>query len=231
MKNTKTKIIEALKWFYHSLLWVFILIFILDIVTKQIANSTLALGESVTVIPGFLSFTLVHNTGAGFGIFGNVEPNWLRRTLLIGVSLVMSIAFFTYYGMRYKKLNFVHKLGLILLAAGAFGNLIDRAFYPDGNVIDFIDVDLGSYKTFPVFNIADCSLSIGVVYLVIVYLVEFIIELKGPNPTSDTNDSLNNGTIQPKIEENPAKPEENNNVEPKVEAKDESKHDEQDSNK
>lgn len=177
----KSKIISILKIFFTSYFWIFILVFILDIVTKNVMESILLEKGSIVVIPGFLTFSLVYNTGAGFGIFGNIDNVILRRTLLIGVSVIMSLCFLIYYIVKYKKLSTVYKILIMLLFAGAFGNLIDRAFYKDGKVIDFIDVDLGAYKTFPVFNIADSSLVIGIAILLIAMIVEEAKAYKNKN--------------------------------------------------
>lgn len=184
----KSKIISILKIFFTSYFWIFILVFILDIVTKNVMESILLEKGSIVVIPGFLTFSLVYNTGAGFGIFGNIDNVILRRTLLIGVSVIMSLCFLIYYIVKYKKLSTVYKILIMLLFAGAFGNLIDRAFYKDGKVIDFIDVDLGAYKTFPVFNIADSSLVIGIAILIIAMIVEEAKAYK------NKKQSLNNGS-------------------------------------
>lgn len=188
----KNKVVNSLKWFYNSMIWVFLLVFIVDIVSKQIAQYYLSLNGTITLIPGFLSFQLVINTGAGFGIFKDIQPDWLRRFCLIGISVLMTGAFFIYYGVRFKKLKISGKVGVMLLAGGAFGNLIDRAFYPDGGVIDFIHVDLGNYKTFPTFNIADSVLVCGIIYIIVLLIIEEIKQTKEANKLLDEKDkSLN----------------------------------------
>ncbi|MEG0977732.1 MAG: signal peptidase II [Bacilli bacterium] len=207
------KIINYLKLGFSSMIWVFFIVFIVDLGTKLGFQHMLQTpGTSVTLIPGFLHLTLLYNTGAGFGIFGNLDNDALRRTLLIGISIIMSGAFLGIYIWKYKKLNAAYKVNLMLLLGGAFGNLIDRAFYPNGRVIDFIDVDLGSYTSFPIFNIADAALVIGVIMMMIMLIIDEIKEIKGKKAPVDGS-SLNEEHIEEKtiIEVDESKGNDNNN--------------------
>ena len=73
-----------------------------------------------------------------------------------------------------KNSHFTIKIGLSLIIAGAFGNLIDRLIA--GKVIDFLHIKIGSYWEWYVFNIADTSVSIGMVFFIIhsFYFIHFI---------------------------------------------------------
>lgn len=162
-------------WFAKSFLWIIPLLFILDIVTKQLFEKVILKedGNSIVVIPGFLSFTLTHNTGAAWGIFAGLD--WL----LVTFSVVCGLAMVALLVIKYKKLNLTVKICLYMLIAGAFGNLIDRAFYPQ-KVIDFIQF---TFIDFPIFNLADTYLVIGVIILMIYELVHEIHR----NKKVDTN--------------------------------------------
>ncbi len=137
----------------------------------------MSLGSSIPVIGDFLRITFIENPGMAFGI--EVVDGKLFLTLF---SIIASIGILLYlYVMRTEKLLF--RLSLALILGGAIGNLIDRTFYGvmygesalfHGKVVDFIDVDffnidlLGFYLTrFWVFNIADASVSIGVLMMLI----------------------------------------------------------------
>lgn len=196
-KNIWSKTKKYLYWFYKSYIWIFILLFLFDIITKHVFLSIYGGWDNVlnnfypkdiTFIPGFISFTLTLNPGAGFGMLGNVDNEVLRRTLLIGISVIMTGIFVLYYSLRFKKLNGVYKGILMALTAGAFGNLIDRAFYPNGYVIDFIKFD---FMDFPVFNIADSVLVISIIVLIIYMIYDTIKNNKKDSEVKDENDDLN----------------------------------------
>lgn len=196
-KNIWSKTKKYLYWFYKSYIWIFILLFLFDIITKHVFLSIYGGWDNVlnnfypkdiTFIPGFISFTLTLNPGAGFGMLGNVDNEVLRRTLLIGISVIMTGIFVLYYSLRFKKLNGVYKGILMALTAGAFGNLIDRAFYPNGYVIDFIKFD---FMDFPVFNIADSVLVISIIVLIIYMIYDTIKNNKKDPEVKDENDDLN----------------------------------------
>lgn len=216
----KENIIKALKWFFFSYIWLGVLLFVIDIVSKHVALNAFGGWETFTTgapkdaygtfIPGFMSFTLTFNTGAAWGMFGNLD-DVTRRVLLIGISLIMSVAFVVFYIVKFKKLNRWYKAFLMCLAAGAIGNLIDRAFYPDGQVIDFIKFDF--MPTFPVFNFADAVLVVSIIGMIIYMIVEEVMNFvkkkklakaENVNANSEPSDNAN-------VENNSnEKPEENN---------------------
>ena len=127
----------------------------LDQLTKAVASARLFLGDPVPVLGDTVRLTLVHNTGAAFGLFpGSRLPFIIVSTLAIAVVLFL----FTreaYRGVAPRVL-----LGCIL--GGAIGNLVDRIRL--GWVVDFIDVGLGSAR-WPVFNVADSAVTVGVILL------------------------------------------------------------------
>jgi len=127
----------------------------LDQVSKALAQSSLLLGQPVPVLGDFVRLTLVHNSGAAFGLFpGRRLPFILISMLAIGVVLYL----FARDAYR-SPLNRV-LLGCIL--GGAIGNLVDRIRW--GSVVDFIDVGAGSLR-WPVFNVADSAVTMGVILL------------------------------------------------------------------
>lgn len=135
-------------------------------------------GSSIAVIGDIFKFTFVENPGMAFGI----NVGGYAKLLLSLFSLVASIAIVVYiYKSREQKLLF--RLSLALILGGAVGNLIDRFFYGViydyaplfyGKVVDFLHFNaLGftifgkTFDSFPIFNVADSAVTIGVFILLI----------------------------------------------------------------
>ena len=118
---------------------------------------------------GGIEFSINHmtNTGAAWGIFGNYQlPLIILRGILI-VGLIIYL--FCFNDSRSSQFP------LILIIAGAIGNVLDYFIY--GHVIDMFHFVLWGYD-FPIFNLADTSISIGIAYL-------FILSLMNPSPTAN----------------------------------------------
>jgi signal peptidase II len=127
---------------------------LLDQASKQLVRTFLSPpGTSVPVIGGLLRFTHVRNTGAAFGML----PGHSVVFMSVSVLVVAAIAVY-FVRIRPRRALLVVALGLV--CAGAVGNLIDRAV--SGRVTDFIQVPFD----FPVFNLADSSIFVGVAVLV-----------------------------------------------------------------
>jgi signal peptidase II len=126
-----------------------------DQATKLIASERLGPGASVPVLGDFIRLTLVHNTGAAFGLFpGSRVPFIVVSVLAIAVVLHL------FFRETYRSVMNRILLGCIL--GGAIGNLIDRVRL--GWVVDFIDIGFGTAR-WPVFNVADSAVTIGVILL------------------------------------------------------------------
>lgn len=197
MRDYFKKVIPAIKENYKTLIIfgiITLFVFIADIATKWIAVEMLGplkpapeffgdlvnqSGESVSIIPGFLNFTLLTNNGGAFGL-GNGEL-WSRIVFII-ISWVAFIGIFvvlTYLFTKGKKVNLLFLISLAVINGGNIGNLIDRTFYwgtPCG-VIDFIDIG-PLIKGFGVFNIADAAVICGVALMMISFIVDWINESK-----------------------------------------------------
>lgn len=132
------------------------LVVILDQASKRIILNTLSQGETVELIGSFLRFRLSYNPGAILGFLSESRPVLLVMTFISIIALI-----YFAYRMRYAPVLKRVCLGLIL--GGAFGNLVDRV--ASGNVIDFIDMGVGSYR-WPTYNVADIAVTIGAVILI-----------------------------------------------------------------
>lgn len=125
-----------------------------DQILKQLVLTHLVPVGTVTVLPGLLDFTYVENRGAAFGILQN------QRWFFVVVTMVLC-ACIIYLLFRYKQHEFFSYGASALIIGGGLGNLIDRFHY--GFVVDYIHVSFFP----PVFNFADCCVTVGTVFLMI----------------------------------------------------------------
>ena len=143
-------------------IWLPIVIVALDQLTKAIVRATVPLHESVTVLPGFIDFTHVRNSGAAFGILNGVDFPF--KTVLIAVIATSALIGVGMYAASLAHHQLVARLGLALIIGGAAGNLIDRIIA--GSVVDFVDVYWRTYH-FWAFNVADSAISFGVAIMIL----------------------------------------------------------------
>lgn len=131
----------------------------LDQITKILIGIFFTLDERVVVVKNFFSFYFIENYGAAWSILNN------KVDFLIIISL---IAIFILYRFMYNfKQNGRNNIAFGLILGGIVGNLIDRVFL--GYVRDFLSFKLFSYN-YPIFNLADTFIVIGVLFLVIAIL-------------------------------------------------------------
>lgn len=143
-----------------------ILIIALDQITKILTVKNLRFGEVKEIIPNILSFTYVKNEGAAFGILQGARIFFIVLTIIVLIGAI-------YYIVKMRPTSRLEKWALALIAGGAVGNFIDRAYF--GFVRDFIMVE---FIDFPVFNIADCFVCIGAGLYILYALLDM---LKGKN--------------------------------------------------
>ncbi len=138
-----------------------IILVLIDQIIKILAIKFLEPVGSVSLINGVLSLTYLENKGAAFGL-------WNSRWLLVGVNI--AIIFVLIKLLRNKTYEFTKQMrtAYSLILAGGITNLIDRLFR--GFVIDYIDVNELFY--YPVFNIADICIIIGILILVITIVIK-----------------------------------------------------------
>jgi signal peptidase II len=138
-----------------------ILLLLTDRVSKSAIVSRFELGQPVPIIDGTFNITYVQNTGVAFGILSSFSSpaKVIFLCLVAGIAAVVVIA----YSLRNESRNRLLQGALALVLAGALGNLYDRIQY--GYVIDFLEFHARGYF-WPSFNVADTSISIGVMLLV-----------------------------------------------------------------
>lgn len=138
--------------FYYLILSMFLVV--IDQISKLYIRSIFLQGDSLPIIGNFLRFTYLQNTGVSFGLFkGN--------NLFFIVFSIIALAYFIYLFVVEKEFEMQYSL----VIAGVIGNVIDRIHL--GYVVDFVDIG-----SFPVFNVADSCISIGVIWIILILLIK-----------------------------------------------------------
>jgi signal peptidase II len=143
-------------------IWLPILVVVLDQITKGIVRAKLPLYASRTIIPGFMDFTHVPNSGIAYGFLQTVDFPF--KTVIIAMIAATAMISVGIYAASLARHQIVARIGLALIIGGAAGNLIDRVVV--GSVVDFVDVYWRSYH-FWAFNVADSAISIGVAIMIL----------------------------------------------------------------
>ena len=146
------------------------IIVLADQVSKAVFLSTLTYGVPLEVIGDFFRLTLVQNPAIAFSI-GHGLPAELRRPLFLVLPLVV-VAFILLYYLRTAELTQLQRWLVAAVLGGGVANFVDRVFRPAG-VVDFIDVKfygLFGLARFPTFNIADSSVVVGGILLLLAFL-------------------------------------------------------------
>ena len=133
--------------------------FLIDLISKQIITRLIDLGESVKVINNFFYITHVHNKGAAWSILED-------KQILLLIITVIALYFINKF-INKEKIDNKESIAYGIILGGILGNLFDRLLYHE--VIDFIDFKIFGYD-YPVFNLADTFIVIGVILLIIFYL-------------------------------------------------------------
>ena len=169
----KDKIINGLKWFYRSYIWLGLVLLGLDIFTKQLMMH-LPNTNGLVSDWGFVHISFTLNEGAAFGMgTGNAMAN---RIIYLVVATLISVGLGVYLVLKRKEMKIFIRASLIMVITGAVGNMIDRIFYGPlqgevglftGRVVDWIDFYwFWGY----IFNIADCCIVIAA-FMLIIYVI------------------------------------------------------------
>ncbi|UTR10953.1 signal peptidase II [Evansella sp. LMS18] len=132
-------------------------VLVIDQFTKWLVVQNMEIRESIPIIEGFFYLTSHRNAGAAFGILqGQMWLFYIATIIVVGVVV--------YYIQVYGRQNRLFGISLGLVLGGAIGNFIDRVLF--GEVVDFLDVYIFNYN-YPIFNVADSALVVGVIMLII----------------------------------------------------------------
>ena len=154
-------------------------VIVADQAVKLLATHFLDPLHPVRVIPAFFWLTLCYNTGAAFSMFRR-HPSAL--TILNTIVTVLIVI----WGIRLPRKEKRLRAALGLIAGGASGNLIDR-FFRGGHVVDFLDVHWFDKAHWPVFNLADTAICIGVGLIILDFLLHKKIKTEKQLPKKGGN--------------------------------------------
>ncbi|WP_296254888.1 signal peptidase II [uncultured Ezakiella sp.] len=145
------------------MIYVFITLILIaaDQYTKYLAANNLM--ENSIDIFNWLKLTYVENSGAAFGMLAG------KQTFFIILTAAVLVVFSAYVINHRFEFNTLEKIALTLFLSGAVGNFIDRLM--NAYVIDFISVRLFNVYDFPVFNLADCYISVAAVLFIIIVIL------------------------------------------------------------
>ncbi|NDO57883.1 signal peptidase II [Lactobacillus reuteri] len=138
---------------------IILILTICDQLLKSWVTSSIVLGGGKQLIPGIIELTNLRNSGAAWSIFEGQQTFFTIITII-------AIIVIGYFIWQYRK-NVSMIIGLALIMAGTIGNFIDRL--RQGYVVDMFET---TFINFPIFNIADMCLTIGVIWLIICILKE-----------------------------------------------------------
>ncbi|EGO9015165.1 TPA: signal peptidase II [Enterococcus faecalis] len=144
----------------------------LDQWSKYLTVQNISLGETKEFIPGFLSLTHLRNTGAAWSLLEGKMIFFYIITVIVSVVIIYLLI------KNYKK-SIWYSVGLSFVLAGAIGNFIDRVRL--GYVVDMLQTD---FMNFPIFNVADSTLVVGVICIFIYLILDEKAAKEGKNGTN-----------------------------------------------
>ena len=144
----------------------------LDQWSKYLTVQNISLGETKEFIPGFLSLTHLRNTGAAWSLLEGKMIVFYVITVIVSVVIIYLLI------KNYKK-SIWYSVGLSFVLAGAIGNFIDRVRL--GYVVDMLQTD---FMNFPIFNVADSTLVVGVICIFIYLILDEKAAKEGKNGTN-----------------------------------------------
>lgn len=177
----KSKIVSKIKWIFNSFIWLGVLFFLLDIISKNIVVNNFSAGQhpdGVILIPNFLRVQYLINNNFVFGL-DLFKNDTATRIVFVIVALGVSAGIIVYLVKKWGKVNRFYKACLMMILAGAIGNSVDRIFYTSSylgsaktGVVDWIDFyTIWGFH----FNIADIAVVVAAIMLVVYIIVVEII--------------------------------------------------------
>lgn len=145
------------------LLIIFVGAILLDQASKVLVTANMNVFDEISIIPGFFSITYTQNTGAAWSMLEG-------RMWFFYIITVIAMILLIYFLKTLKKDQFISKIGIVLMIAGTVGNFIDRLVFQ--YVRDFLDFIIFGYD-FPIFNIADSCLCIGIVLIIMEEFIDY----------------------------------------------------------
>jgi signal peptidase II len=136
---------------------------VLDHLTKWLIRTSFDFHRTVEIIPDFLRFIRVHNTGVAFGYFSDFHAPW--KPYALAAMAVVAVVVIVMYSVRMPSERTMLQLALATTMGGILGNFLDRIVH--GFVVDFIEFHIRNSFYWPTFNVADTAISIGIALLLL----------------------------------------------------------------
>ncbi|MFB9279975.1 signal peptidase II [Cohnella cellulosilytica] len=156
-------------WVYYGIA---VIVFLIDYASKKVISRTVELDtERIPVLGDFFMITHIRNRGAAFGMLQE------QRLFFIVITIVVVGGILWYLHRSYRTGTKLLLAALATILGGAVGNFLDRALY--GEVVDFLQFNFGSY-TFPIFNLADTAICVGVGMVIL----DALLTMKQENKTN-----------------------------------------------
>lgn len=152
-----------------------LIVFLIDQGTKYLIATRLELAEQIPVIKDFFIITSHRNRGAAFGILEGQQWFFILITIIVVAGIV-------WYLNKARKTRKLLPTALALVLGGAIGNFLDRIL--NGEVVDFLMFNFGSY-TFPIFNVADSCIVVGVALIIL----DTLLDVKGEQEVTEVKES------------------------------------------
>jgi signal peptidase II len=152
-----------------------LIVFLIDQGTKYLIATRLEIAEQIPVIKDFFIITSHRNRGAAFGILEGQQWFFIVITVIVVAGIV-------WYLNKARKTRKLLPTALALVLGGAVGNFLDRIL--NGEVVDFLMFNFGSY-TFPIFNVADSCIVIGVGLIIL----DTLLDVKGEQEVTEVKES------------------------------------------
>ncbi|AIQ42957.1 signal peptidase II [Paenibacillus sp. FSL R7-0297] len=152
-----------------------LIVFLIDQGTKYLIATRLEIAEQIPVIKDFFIITSHRNRGAAFGILEGQQWFFIVITVIVVAGIV-------WYLNKARKTRKLLPTALSLVLGGAIGNFIDRIL--NGEVVDFLMFNFGSY-TFPIFNVADSCIVVGVALIIL----DTLLDVKGEQEVTEVKES------------------------------------------
>jgi len=168
-------------WSYYAIA---VAVFFMDYFSKKIISRNVDVNtETIPVIGDFFVISHIRNRGAAFGMLQE------QRLFFIVITIAVVAGILWYLHRSYKTGSLLLMIALAVILGGAVGNFLDRARH--GEVVDFLQFNFGSY-TFPLFNLADTAICVGVALVILDALLSTKQENKangnGEHPQDNAHD-------------------------------------------
>jgi signal peptidase II len=149
-----------------------VLCLLLDMLSKRMVVHFLHNHQPVRIIGNYLQFMLVFNKGALFGFDPRHFLPWFPLNVFFFVFSILAVLVIVVYFSKLRPSDVLMRWGLTLILPGALGNLFDRIIRPNSGVVDFIRAGLSDTVYWPIFNLADAYVTVGVALVFITFIRE-----------------------------------------------------------